>query len=164
MLFYLGYVLGLDLSPCLPLFSVQCPYLLQNWRYSSNAIDQCRHPAYEAKALGTSVLLERFLLTLNMFYWKAFTGQWALDIFTPQLHTLQTTKSWLGLGNEVRVRATGAVRAGSARAATCGVEQWVWSTHSTLSSSLLVYLQAPVRLATPTHAARQAWYGYVFLV
>ena len=40
--------------------------------------------------------------------------QWALDIFTLQLHTLQMMKSWAGPRNEARVRASGAVKSCSA--------------------------------------------------
>ena len=40
--------------------------------------------------------------------------QWALDIFTLQLHTLQMMKSWAGPRNEARVRASGAVESCSA--------------------------------------------------
>jgi len=68
--------------------------------------------------------------------------QWTLDTFTPQLHTLQTMKSWSGPGNEARVLASGAIRACSARAATCGVEQWTWSTHFTLTH---YHFKVPVR-------------------
>ena len=36
-----------------------CPQLLQNWRYSCSTIDHRRNPAHQAKALGTSISLER---------------------------------------------------------------------------------------------------------
>ena len=68
--------------------------------------------------------------------------QWTLNTFTPQLHTLQTMKSWSGPGNEARVLASGAIRACSARAATCGVEQRMWSTHFTLTH---YHFKVPVR-------------------
>jgi len=83
------------------------------------------------------------LAVLEQHHWGA--EQWALNILTLQLHTLQTTKRWLGPGNEAWVWASIAVRAGSARAATCGVEQWAWLTRSTLSNSLSLHLQTPLR-------------------
>ena len=67
MLLYLDYVLGpgsLSLLVC-----VWCPQLLQNWKYSDSVIDHSRNPAHQAKALGTSISLERFLLIFfNMLY------------------------------------------------------------------------------------------------
>ena len=44
--------------------------------------------------------------------------QWALNMFIPQLHTLQVTKIWSGPINEARVRDIRAISAGNARAAT----------------------------------------------
>ena len=49
---------------------------------------------------------------------------WQLEFYLPQ-------------GNEARVWASKAVRTCSARAATCGVKQWAWWTHSTLLNSYL---------------------------
>ena len=82
---------------------------------------------------------------------------WSQTVNTRHLYTAaphQMMTRWLGLGKEARLWVSGAVRVCSAKAASCRVEKWVWSTSSTLSNSLSIHLQAPVRQATPTHAAR----------
>jgi len=66
--------------------------------------------------------------------------QWALNIFTPELHTLQTMKSWSGPGMRI-----GYERAELSRTVSV-VDTFHTQTHN--------YLQAPVR---PHLHTRDAW-------
>jgi len=86
--------------------------------------------------------------------------QWALNMFIPQLHTLQVTKIWSGRINEARVWVIRAISAGNARAATvepnseCG-----WHVpHSHL------YTCKHLSGRTYTCGVHEAWLGHAFLV
>jgi len=74
--------------------------------------------------------------------------QWALDIFTTELCTLQMTKSWLWPGNEAKVWANRTIMACSAGTATCGVECWAFHTQTHY------HKRAPVRSHLHTRCAR----------
>ena len=69
-------------------------------------------------------------------------------------------KSWSGPGNEARVWAIGAIRAGSARAATCQLN----SDHGRHVPHSQIHYLSPIRPHLHMRRTHEAWCGYVFLL
>ena len=108
--------------------------------------------------------LDRVLLDTRMMWdfqtWRMGNGvsEHVLQacILISQLQTLQAKKSWTGSRIEARVQACMIFRACRTRAATFGVEHWVYSTSLYLSTTLelTVHLQALWPCPTNAHSTR----------